>query len=227
MSIGGRHANGRSQYVDAPTLHLFVEAGRESLMPIMKEKLAIAIARKRFSELLQGPLSRRMRGHVEVDQTPRPNRESDENIKDTETCRDCDKEVAGDNLMRMIAEKGCPALILRPTPSRQPPHVLANGTWGEPNLQFQQEFIRDPLFTPGRVFGRHAANQSPQFDRNWRSSNRSRLPTPKPAERRPMPANKRGWIHDDQSLAPVKQASEARKNEPVRYICGFGLLLMF
>ena len=42
-----------------------------------------------------------------------------------------------------------------------------------------------------------------------------------------MPANKRGWFHDDQSLAPVKQASEARKNEPVRYICGIGLLLTF
>jgi hypothetical protein len=70
MSIGGRHANGRSQYVDAPTLYLFIKAGRESLMPIMKEKLAIAVAGKSFPELLQRPFSRRMRGHVKVNQTP-------------------------------------------------------------------------------------------------------------------------------------------------------------
>ena len=60
MSIGGRHANRRSQYVDAPTLHLFIEAGRESLMAIVKEKLAIAVAGKRFPELLQGPVSCRV-----------------------------------------------------------------------------------------------------------------------------------------------------------------------
>lgn len=161
MSIRGRHANGRSQYVDAPTLRLFIEAGRESLMSIMKEEPAIAVAGKRFPELLQSPVSRQMRSHVEVNQTPGPDLESDKYIKDTETCRDCYKEVAGDNLMRMIAEKGYPALILRPTRSRHPPHVPANGTWGDPNLQFQREFIRDPLFTPGRVFGCHATDQSP------------------------------------------------------------------
>jgi hypothetical protein len=38
--------------VDAPTLYLFIEAGRESLMPIMKEKLTIAVAEKRFPELV-------------------------------------------------------------------------------------------------------------------------------------------------------------------------------
>ena len=119
MSIGGRHPNRRSQHVDAPTLHFCIEAGRESLMPIVKEKLAIGVAGKRFPELLQGPVSCRMRGHVEVNQTPGPDLESDEYIEDTEAYRDCDKEIAGDNLMRMIAEKSCPALILRSMRSRR------------------------------------------------------------------------------------------------------------
>jgi len=49
MGIGRRPTNRRSQYVDAPTLHLFIKTGREGLMPIMQEKLAIAIAEKCFS----------------------------------------------------------------------------------------------------------------------------------------------------------------------------------
>ena len=49
MCLGRRHTNGRSQYVDAPTLHFFIETGREGLMPIMQEKLSIAIAGKCFS----------------------------------------------------------------------------------------------------------------------------------------------------------------------------------
>jgi hypothetical protein len=36
----------RSQYVDAQTFRLFIKAGREGLMPIMQEKLAIAVAGK-------------------------------------------------------------------------------------------------------------------------------------------------------------------------------------
>jgi hypothetical protein len=103
-------------------------------MPIMKEKLAIAVARKRFPKLLQRPVSCRMRGDVEVNQTPGPDLESDEYIEDTETYRDCDKEIAGDNLMRMITQKSCPALVLRSMRSRRPPHVLANRSWGDPNL---------------------------------------------------------------------------------------------
>lgn len=52
MSIGGGHTNGQSQDVDAPAPYLLVEAGRESLVPIMQKELAILIARQRFPELL-------------------------------------------------------------------------------------------------------------------------------------------------------------------------------
>jgi hypothetical protein len=31
-------------------------------------------------------------------------------------------------------------------------------------MQFQQEFIGNSLFAPGRVFGRHAADQAPDLD---------------------------------------------------------------
>lgn len=50
MSIGRWHRNRQAQYVDAPTLHLFIQTNREGRMPIMQEKLAIAIARKCFGE---------------------------------------------------------------------------------------------------------------------------------------------------------------------------------
>jgi hypothetical protein len=106
-------------------------------MPIMKEKLAVAVAGKRFTKLVQRPLNRRMRGHVKVNETPGPDLESDESIKDTETCRDCDKEIASDKFMGMIAEKGSPALILGSVRLRELPHVLADGTRGEPNWSFR------------------------------------------------------------------------------------------
>src|SRR5436305_5452258 len=52
MSIGGRRMNGRSQHGDTPALDLFVEVGRESLMPIVQKEFAILITGQRFSQLL-------------------------------------------------------------------------------------------------------------------------------------------------------------------------------
>jgi hypothetical protein len=39
-------------------------------MPIMQEKLAIPVARRRFQELLKLPVSRLIFSHVKVNQTP-------------------------------------------------------------------------------------------------------------------------------------------------------------
>ena len=49
MSVGGRHVNRRSQYPYAPAFYFLIETARESLVPIMKQKLVILIAGKRLS----------------------------------------------------------------------------------------------------------------------------------------------------------------------------------
>ena len=51
------------------------------------------------------------------------------------------------------------------------------------------------------------------------------LNAPESAESRPMPANERGWLHDNQGGARVEQASEFWKDAAVCSSCGFGLLL--
>jgi hypothetical protein len=111
-----------------------------------------------------------MRSDVEVNQTAGPDLESNEYIKDLKACRHGDKQVASDSTVRMIAEKGSPALLLASVRSRALPHVLADGARRESNLEFQEEFIRNPLFTPARVFGRHA-------DQRLHSTGAGGLPT--------------------------------------------------
>jgi hypothetical protein len=112
MSVGGRRSNRRSQDVDTPALDRLVQTGRERLIPIMKQELAVAIAGKPFPQLLDCPLSGRMCGHVEVNETPGPDLKSNEYIKDAESCGHRNKEIAGHNLVRMIAEEGGPALVV-------------------------------------------------------------------------------------------------------------------
>ena len=54
-------------------------------MTIVKQKLVLLIARKCFPELLQGPLSCRMWGCVEVNQASRSDLKCNKYIKDAET----------------------------------------------------------------------------------------------------------------------------------------------
>jgi hypothetical protein len=84
MSVGGRHANGRFQDVDAPAPNLTIQTSGESLVPIMKNKLAVLIAWKRFPQLLKCPFGRGMFGYVEVYETSGSDLECDEYIDDTE-----------------------------------------------------------------------------------------------------------------------------------------------
>jgi len=115
--------------VDAPALDRFIQTGRESLVSIVQQKLVILIAREGFPQLLQGPLRRRMFGDIEVQQTSGSDLEGNEYIKDAETHRHGNEEVAGDNSMCMVPEEGRPALILAAAMARRLPNVFSNRAW--------------------------------------------------------------------------------------------------
>ena len=64
MGVGRGHSDWRSQNLDAPTLYFLIKTARESLVPIMKQKLVILIAGKRLSQLLQSPIGSWMFGDI-------------------------------------------------------------------------------------------------------------------------------------------------------------------
>ena len=105
MGIGRRHTNRRPQNVDIPALYSLVQTGRERLVSIMQEEFRIAIARKRFAELLESPVCRRMSRDIEMNQTSGPDLQSNEYIKDTEVCRDGNEEITRNDFASMVPEK--------------------------------------------------------------------------------------------------------------------------
>src|SRR3954462_2667067 len=105
MSIGGRHANRRSQHVNAPALNRFVEIGRETRVPIMQEEVVVLIAGKRFSELVQSPLSCGMFGDVEVYETSGSDLERHKYMEDAEARRDRYEEVASYDPVGVISQE--------------------------------------------------------------------------------------------------------------------------
>ena len=127
-------------------------------MSIVQKKLVVLIARKRFPQLLQSPLRRRMFRDIEVKQTSGADLKGNESIKDTEAHRYGNEEVASDNSICMVPDEGGPALIVVAMWAWRLPNVFSNRAWREPNLQFEPKLICNPLFAPGRIFGCHATN---------------------------------------------------------------------
>jgi len=74
-----------------------------------------------------------------------------------------DKEVASDNAVRMVSEERGPPLVAQSTWAWLVLNVRADRARGEPNLEFQREFVCNSLFAPGRILGCHAADQAPDL----------------------------------------------------------------
>jgi len=89
---------------------LLVQVRREDRIAAMDQELVWMVARNGFSELLQRPARRRMRGHVVVENTAARYLHHDENIDHLESGRDRNQEVTSDDALRMILDESSPVL---------------------------------------------------------------------------------------------------------------------
>src|SRR5215472_17410613 len=95
-----------------------VQRLRVDAIPVMDHEPIRMLARKRLPELLQGPLCRGMGGYV-VMQNPSCSQVQDhEYVKDTEASRDHNEEVARQDHLGVVADKGQPALLRIGSPPR-------------------------------------------------------------------------------------------------------------
>ena len=68
------------------------------------------IERQELTELLGGPLSRGMRGHMEMGYPPGPYLQDDKNVEQSKTGSDAHEEVASQDGVSVIPNKGHPTL---------------------------------------------------------------------------------------------------------------------
>src|SRR2546428_3145480 len=89
-------------------------ARRVDSVAIVHHKAMSALAGHTRSKLLDRPLSRRMFGHIPVQQSAGPDVEHDKDVQESEPGRHRHEEIAGEHIARMIAHEGRPCLCPRP-----------------------------------------------------------------------------------------------------------------
>ena len=136
-----------------------------------------------------------------------------EDVQQSEGGRHGDKEIARQNRPRVVPQERRPTLITTGLTWWSLRHVPAYCARRDPDPQFDQQFVGDPLFAPHGVLGGHSTNQRPQFGWNRRSTQFA-LESPKQSPPRPVPADDRFRTHDYDCVLPIEQTGEEREADP-------------
>ncbi len=114
---------------------------------------------KQLANLLRRPFSRRMVGHVGVENASRVDLHYDEYIEDAERCCYADEKVAGDDLSGMVANERAPPLILPWFGRFATAKVLSDSSGGDLDPEFQAQLIGDALLAPSWVLVCNCSNE--------------------------------------------------------------------
>ncbi len=181
----------------------------------MREKAIGVVSRDRLAQLLHGPLSSGVRGHVAVQEAPCRVFHDHKNIQEVKGRRDDHAKVACDNGLGMVTDKGGPALgghAVAWTSIETLRHIPAHGPWRHPQAKLEQQLISDALLAPRRILPGHLADQGLQL--TWNAgATRSRFPTPEQAKSLAVPAREGLGLYHGQGLTPVEPTPEPDEDE--------------
>ncbi len=172
---------------------------------IVNDEAVWVIAGKRFAELLQGPFRRRVVSHIEMEKAARTHVHGYEHVENAKAGGNHGEEVAGDDGLGMVADKGGPALGGYSARTSRSPKLAAHSSWRNEDAEFQRKLIGDPLFSPRRIIPRRLPYQCLDVFRQWWTPAPPRLPASEQAESLTAPSDEGFGLEDDEGLAPIEQ----------------------
>jgi len=179
----------------AHVLHPLLEVGAIHLVSIAKEILGCRIAWKCLHDLLGGPLSRWVLGHIKMDEAAAMMGEHDQDEEYLEPDRGYDKEVDGHQVPHMVFQKRSPG---RRGWIGGAQAILIHGGLGHLDAEFS-ELTDNPGRAPARISFGDSANQISDFLRNLRPAWLAALAEPSPMVTKPplLPLGDGPWLNED------------------------------
>src|SRR5450759_1334185 len=182
----------REHFFDAQVPDLLGEVGSEDAIPIPQKISRHLLKRERLSQLLSGPLGRRMRGDIEMhDPSAVVSQHHVQHLKANGRHRE---EVDRNRGLHVVFQEGPPCLGRRiPTVD----HVFAHAGLAGVNAE-SEELPVDARSAPKRVLAAHPPNQLTDFLRHRRAAGlaAANLPSPKQSKSLAVPRYD-GFRYDD------------------------------
>src|SRR5665647_1322103 len=190
----------REHFLDAQIPDLLGEAGPDDAIPIEEKISRHLLKRERLSQLLSGPLGRRMRGDVEMHDPLAVVSQHQEHVQHLKANGRKREEVDRNRGLPVVLQEGPPCLRRRITTAD---HVFAHAGIADVNAELE-EFTVDARSAPKRVFAAHLPNQLTDFLRHRRAAAlaAANLPSPKQSKSLAVPSYDGSRFDDAKSRAP-------------------------
>ena len=114
------------QNAHAAVADRLIDGGGKDRIAVMDQEFVRVVEGQKLAELLDTPISRRMRSDIGVQDTARADFHGDEYVQEFERGRDSDEEVAGHSVTSVVADEGGPALAGDTSAWRAILQILAN-----------------------------------------------------------------------------------------------------
>ncbi len=192
-----------------------VEPGRVDAVAIVEDESVGVRCSENLPELLQGPSGGGMHRHVDVHEPAASHFHHDEDVEHPEGRAHCHAEVAGQDGLGMVADKGGPPLpgCSTPFPAAPASHIAVDDARRDPQAELQEQFRGDPFLASDRIATRHSRNQALQIRREAGPSG-SGLPAPEEPDGLAVPAEERRGLDERERLAPGKAPGQQDQREP-------------
>jgi hypothetical protein len=195
-----RGPKGGHDLLDIHVLNALPEVLAVNAVTISKQKAWCFVIRERFDDLLSGPPSGRVLGHVELDNLTAVVAKHNEAVQQAETHGRNDKEVNGCDILDVVVEEGSPSLRRRFAITR---HVPCHRRFSD-HVSKQMKLGLDARGAPRWILPGHLPDQIANLGVNpWPANpGGSGLPSPVEPETLPMPTDDRVGLDNDENRPP-------------------------
>ena len=200
-----RALRSRQSSGDAQVPEAFPETLTVDLVPISDQISRRGVVGKRFQDLLSDPSSRRVLGHVEMNDAAPTRGQYHQNEQDPKSHGGHREEIDGNQFLHMIVEEHLPSLRTRSTPSAQ---ESRHGSLRDVDTELKQ-LPMDAGRSPKWIGGSHLEDQRSNGGAELRASAPAPgNPGPEQAKALAMPSYNRFRSHHDQRPAPILPTPE-------------------
>jgi len=214
--IRPRRARGRAQDADAAARGDLRERGPEFAVVVADQVPRALVERRGLAQLLGDPGIRRVARRAHVDDPPRGQLNHTERVQRAEEQVGDRQEIAGPDLVGVVAEEGRPRLPARAR-GAMAAQVGLDGALRHADAEFAQ-FAADPLCPPEWVVGRHLPDQGDGLGWERRPARPGAgFPPPERAEPRAVPPQQRLRLDEEEGLPPsANPHGEQHEERPIR-----------
>jgi len=187
-------------FLDAHAFHAIPKGFPVDPIPIPHQILRGRVPREGFHNLLGRPFRRRIRGHIEMHDSPPVVAEDYQDEQDIE-CRGRNREKVHGAFFHMVVQEGPPGLGRRFLVRFSLRHQAGNRSLGNFESQLDQLTV-NPGCAPGRIGQSHRFHLISDFRINFWSSRNLGFEFPEKLEALAMPADHGVRRNDDKDITP-------------------------